>query len=126
MVKEKGTFEELSKNGLLFQKLMENAGKMEEYVEEKEDMESVDSNSSKPVANGAMNSISNNATNSTKPKEAKSVLIKQEERETGVVSTKVLVRYCMWFLFGAHSGFDTPKSFVICFSCLFISKCFRT
>lgn len=96
MVKEEGTFEELSNNGALFQKLMENAGKMEEYVEEKEDTESADTKSSKPMINGAMNSAQNNSTNSTKPKETKSVLIKQEERETGVVSTKVLVRYCTW------------------------------
>uniref|UniRef100_A0A0V0J0K5 ABC-type xenobiotic transporter n=1 Tax=Solanum chacoense TaxID=4108 RepID=A0A0V0J0K5_SOLCH len=38
MVKEEGTFEYLSNNGILFQKLMENAGKMEEYTEEKEMM----------------------------------------------------------------------------------------
>ncbi|KAH6788300.1 multidrug resistance-associated protein 1 [Perilla frutescens var. frutescens] len=38
MVKEEGTFEELSNSGVLFQKLMENAGKMEEYVEETEDV----------------------------------------------------------------------------------------
>jgi len=42
MVKEEGTFEELSNNGVLFQKLMENAGKMEEYVEEKGNGETVD------------------------------------------------------------------------------------
>nr|GEY59895.1 ABC transporter C family member 2-like [Tanacetum cinerariifolium] len=38
MVKEEGSYEELSENGVLFQKLMENAGKMEEYVEEKEEI----------------------------------------------------------------------------------------
>ncbi|XP_074334331.1 ABC transporter C family member 2-like isoform X1 [Apium graveolens] len=35
-VKEEGTFEELSNNGQLFQKLMENAGKLEEYVDDNE------------------------------------------------------------------------------------------
>ncbi|OAY74964.1 ABC transporter C family member 2 [Ananas comosus] len=35
VVKEEGTFEELINNGELFQKLMENAGKMEEQTEEK-------------------------------------------------------------------------------------------
>lgn len=93
MVKEDGTFEELSNSGLLFQKLMENAGKMEEYVEEQEDGETFDHNtSSKPVANGLVNTMQNNASKTNKPKEGKSVLIKQEERETGVVSLKVLSR----------------------------------
>lgn len=93
IVKEDGTFEELSNSGVLFQKLMENAGKMEEFVEEKEDGETVDQNTPlKPTANGLVNTMPNNANNTNKPKEGKSVLIKQEERETGVVSLKVLVR----------------------------------
>ncbi|KAL0305438.1 UNVERIFIED_CONTAM: ABC transporter C family member 2 [Sesamum radiatum] len=37
MVKEEGTFEELSKNGTLFKKLMENAGKMEDHIHENGD-----------------------------------------------------------------------------------------
>lgn len=90
MVKEEGTFEELSSQGQLFQKLMENAGKMEEYEEEKEDIEATDQkSSSKPVANGAVNDY---AKTENKPKEGKSVLIKKEERETGVVSWNVLMR----------------------------------
>lgn len=91
MVKEEGTFEELSNHGLLFQKLMENAGKMEEYEEEeKVDTETTDQKpSSKPVANGAIN---DHAKSGSKPKEGKSVLIKQEERATGVVSLNVLTR----------------------------------
>nr|AIU41637.1 ABC transporter family protein [Hevea brasiliensis] len=94
MVKEEGTFEELSNNGMLFQKLMENAGKMEEYVEEKENGETFDlKTSSKPIANGAMNDLRKNATETKKRKEGKSILIKQEERETGVVSWNVLMRY---------------------------------
>ncbi|KAJ1377910.1 P-loop containing nucleoside triphosphate hydrolase, partial [Sesbania bispinosa] len=93
MVKEEGTFEELSNHGPLFQKLMENAGKMEEYEEEKLDTETTDQtqkSSSKPVANGA---IDDYAKSGSKPKEGKSILIKQEERETGVVSWNVLMRY---------------------------------
>lgn len=93
MVKEEGTFEELSNNGMMFQKLMENAGKMEEYVEENGAEENIDDKTSKPVANGVVDKLPNNSSNTSKPKEGKSVLIKQEERETGVVSWKVLVRY---------------------------------
>ena len=92
MVKEEGTFEELSNNGMMFQKLMENAGKMEEYVEENGAEENIDDKTSKPVANGVVDKLPNNSSNTSKPKEGKSVLIKQEERETGVVSWKVLVR----------------------------------
>ncbi|GAU35883.1 hypothetical protein TSUD_383750 [Trifolium subterraneum] len=91
MVKEEGTFEELSSQGILFQKLMENAGKMEEYEEEKVDIEATDQkSSSKPVINGVVN---DHAKSESKPKVGKSILIKQEERETGVVSLNVLTRY---------------------------------
>jgi ABC-type multidrug transport system ATPase subunit len=90
MVKEEGTFEELSSQGILFQKLMENAGKMEEYEEEKVDIEATNQkSSSKPVVNGAINDY---AKSESKPKVGKSILIKQEERETGVVSLNVLTR----------------------------------
>ncbi|CAL5183715.1 unnamed protein product [Lathyrus oleraceus] len=91
MVKEEGTFEELSSQGVFFQRLMENAGKMEEYVEEKVDIEDTDQkSSSKPVVNGAVN---DNSKSESKPKGGKSILIKKEERETGVVSLNVLIRY---------------------------------
>ncbi|CAL5411679.1 unnamed protein product [Camellia sinensis] len=93
MVKEEGTFEYLSNNGVLFQKLMENAGKMEEYVEEKEDDEKASHETAKPVANGLTNELPKDAAQTEKKKEGKSILIKQEERETGVVSRKVLKRY---------------------------------
>lgn len=86
MVKEEGSYEELSQNGVLFQKLMENAGKMEEYVEEKEEVGETDTKASIPVTNGEL------AKDADKKKETKSVLIKQEERETGVVSFNVLTR----------------------------------
>ncbi|KAJ6979506.1 hypothetical protein NC653_027606 [Populus alba x Populus x berolinensis] len=91
-VKEEGTFEDLSNNGMLFRKLMGNAGEMEEY-EEQENNEIVDNKtSSKQVANGVMNNLPKNVSGTKKPKEGKSVLIKQEERETGVVNLKVLTR----------------------------------
>ncbi|CAK7350709.1 unnamed protein product [Dovyalis caffra] len=89
MIKEEGTFEELSKNGKLFQKLMENAGKMEEQVEEKENSENLDYKSSQPAATGK-NELSQKAGYTMKGKGGKSVLIKQEERERGVVSWNVL------------------------------------
>ncbi|KAJ9691138.1 hypothetical protein PVL29_013352 [Vitis rotundifolia] len=92
-VKEDGTFDDLSKNSKLFQKLMENAGKMEEQVEENECRENLSNNKSKPTTNGEVNELPKNAIHSNKGKEGKSVLIKQEERETGVVSWKVLMRY---------------------------------
>ncbi|KAK4349562.1 hypothetical protein RND71_032317 [Anisodus tanguticus] len=89
MVKEEGTFEYLSNNGVLFQKLMENAGKMEEYTEEQENNDN--DNSSKPVVNSETNGVAKEV--GKDKKEGKSVLIKQEERETGVVSWNVLMRY---------------------------------
>ncbi|KAK1277908.1 ABC transporter C family member 2 [Acorus gramineus] len=95
MVKEEGTYEELSHNGVLFQKLMENAGKMEEHVEE-DGEENQGQDTSKPAVNGesvTKDSLSKSANNEDKIKEGKSVLIKREERETGVVSWKVLERY---------------------------------
>ncbi|KAG6642050.1 ABC transporter C family member 2-like [Carya illinoinensis] len=94
VVKEEGTFEELSNEGILFQKLMENAGKVEEYKEEKEEVDTIDPKTSlTPVANGSVSDFSKNANPTNKVKEGKSVLIKKEERETGVVSLNVLRRY---------------------------------
>ncbi|KAL8468610.1 hypothetical protein ACS0TY_031707 [Phlomoides rotata] len=93
MVKEEGTFEELSNSGILFQKLMENAGKMEEYVEEEEDVGKVIDKDSETAVNGFENEASKDGNQTKKKIGGKSVLIKQEERETGVVSWHVLVRY---------------------------------
>ncbi|XP_068657301.1 ABC transporter C family member 2-like [Aristolochia californica] len=96
LVKENGTFEELSKNGVLFQKLMENAGKMEENVAEDEVGEVDVEKTKKPVANGVPNQVEDGlskSANGSNKKEGKSVLVKQEERETGVVSWNVLMRY---------------------------------
>lgn len=92
-IKEEGTFEELSERGPMFQKLMENAGKMEDYTEAKHDVANNDKNAPKSVANGVLNQKSKDTADPQKPKEGKSVLIKQEERETGVVSWNVLMRY---------------------------------
>ncbi|KAJ8449899.1 hypothetical protein Cgig2_029261 [Carnegiea gigantea] len=92
-IKEEGTFEELSERGPMFQKLMENAGKMEDYTEEKHDVANNDKNSPKAVANGVLNQKPKDTADPQKPKVGKSVLIKQEERETGVVSWNVLMRY---------------------------------
>ena len=86
MIKEQGTFEELSKCGPLFQKLMENAGKMEQEVD------SHDKNDVFPLDNGAIVELPNDLSYGKKGKFQKSVLVKQEERETGVVSWKVLMR----------------------------------
>ncbi|KAG6755079.1 hypothetical protein POTOM_040893 [Populus tomentosa] len=93
---------------MLFQKLMGNAGKMEEY-EEQENNEIVDNKtSSKQVANGVMNNLPKNVSGTKKPKEGKSVLIKQEERETGVVNLKVLTRSPVYAQFGeALNGLST-------------------
>ncbi|XP_073027940.1 ABC transporter C family member 2-like [Primulina eburnea] len=93
MVKEEGTFEELSNNGFLFQKLMENAGKMEEFVEDEEADGKIESDASKPVTNGLNIEVSKDENRTNKKKEGKSILIKQEERETGVVSWHVMMRY---------------------------------
>ncbi|KAI3958770.1 hypothetical protein MKX01_023446, partial [Papaver californicum] len=91
MVKEEGTFEELTNNGVLFQSLMENAGKMEEHVEKKEDLEKPEEKG--PLTNGEVNGMLKNDSQATKGEKGKTVLVKQEERETGVVSWNVLMRY---------------------------------
>lgn len=94
-VKEEGTYEELSDNGPLFQRLMENAGKVEEFSEENGEAEAVQT-AVAPLTNGNTNNLQMNGTDEKKAKEenkgGKSVLIKQEERETGVVSWRVLKR----------------------------------
>ncbi|KAL6198464.1 hypothetical protein ACLB2K_028253 [Fragaria x ananassa] len=92
-IKEFGTFKDLSENSLLFQKLMENAGKMDEHVEEKEHRKTDYQETSLPVSNGVVDDLPKDASYTKKQKGMKSVLINQEERETGVVSWKVLHRY---------------------------------
>nr|QWN59139.1 ATP-binding cassette C transporter [Rehmannia glutinosa] len=93
MVKEEGTFEELSKNGTLFKRLMENAGKMEEHMHENGDMMSYSRESSLISSAAELHEVPKAANSTSKIKEGRSVLIKQEERETGIVSWKVLTRY---------------------------------
>ena len=93
MVKQDGTFDELSKNSMLFQKLMENARKMDKRMEEKECSKNLSHNKSKPTANYVVDELSKNASYFNEKKEDKSMLIKQEEKETGVVSWNVLMRY---------------------------------
>nr|QWN59129.1 ATP-binding cassette C transporter [Rehmannia glutinosa] len=116
-VKEEGTFEELSNNGVLFQKLMENAGKMEEYVEEKEDFGKIDDKTSKPIVNGLNNEVPKDANQTNKKKEGKSILIKQEERETGVVSWHVLMRY--------KNALGGAWVVMILFMCYFLTEVLR-
>ncbi|KAL9224406.1 hypothetical protein vseg_000440 [Gypsophila vaccaria] len=91
-IKEEGTFDELSENGIMFQKLMENAGKMEDYSEENQEVEKNEEKAQKPVANGILDE-KQSSSDPKKSKEGKSILIKKEERETGVVSWNVLMRY---------------------------------
>lgn len=91
-VKEEGTFEELSRNGVLFKKLMENAGKMEEQMEDEKDDQLGDEKSPKPPAENGVAEQPANAGYGKKGKGGRSVLIKKEERETGVVSWNVLMR----------------------------------
>ncbi|KAH7568509.1 hypothetical protein JRO89_XS06G0008600 [Xanthoceras sorbifolium] len=97
MIKEEGTFEELSRHGRLFQKLMENAGKMEEMDqgEETNECKNFNQKNSMPPANGVseVNELPESTSYTKKGKGRKSVLIRQEERETGIVSWNVLMRY---------------------------------
>ena len=93
MIKEQGTFEELSKCGHLFQKLMENAGKMEHQADNNEGRDSHDNDIVLPLNNEAIVELPNGASYEKKGKLQKSVLVQKEERETGVVSWKVITRY---------------------------------
>lgn len=94
VVKEQGTFEEISRRGPLFQKLMKNAGKMEdEGGNENEEMMATEAKTSKGSAKETNPMSTGNESNYKKSKVEKSVLIEREERETGVVSWNVLARY---------------------------------
>lgn len=92
MVKEEGSFEELSKNGTLFKKLMENAGKMEEDMQENGDGMNISDELSLLSSSVDVDEVPKDANSTSKIKEGRSVLIKQEERETGIVSWNVLMR----------------------------------
>ncbi|XP_030479473.1 ABC transporter C family member 12 [Cannabis sativa] len=89
-IMEEGTYEELTKDGKMFQKLMENACKAEEKVDNNEICYQ---NIAVPDPNGVLNGLFSDASNSKKENIDEAVLIKQEERETGVVSWNVLMRY---------------------------------
>lgn len=71
---------------------MENAGEMEEHGAEKEDGIKYDQKNSKPAFGVLENGHKKDASYNKKRKGQKSVLIKQEERETGVVSWGILMR----------------------------------
>jgi ABC-type multidrug transport system fused ATPase/permease subunit len=99
-IEEQGSYEELMANGPLFKQLMENAGSIEDAVSEDED----EAHSSAAGANNVAgvkdspslkrrSSSKKDPKQSEKEKAAKSVLIKTEERETGIISYKVLARY---------------------------------
>ena len=92
IVIEEGTFEELSRNSKHFQKLMENAGKLEEQMEEKQYNKNPYQESPKSPNGGLGNKVQEDTSYARKRKDKNSVLIKEEERETGVVSWKVLMR----------------------------------
>ncbi|KAK3432694.1 hypothetical protein EUGRSUZ_D00217 [Eucalyptus grandis] len=114
MVKEEGTFEELSRSKVLFQTLKENAGKMEEQMEddeEEEEEKNVEEKTSKPAADTIVNELPENQDRGKKGKGGKLVLIKQEERETGIVSWKVLMRYK-----GALGGLWVVAVLFICYT----------
>lgn len=91
-VKEEGTFEEMSKNGKLFQKLMEKAGKMEEQIELTVDSESNCQRNSISDFVVVVNDSPKDESYLKDRRGGKSVLVKQEEREKGVVSWNVLMR----------------------------------
>lgn len=90
MVKEDGTFEKLLEHGTLFPKLMENAGKTESYGSETEYGPNFDNES--PQSSNIMHELQKDVTSATKRKAGKSVLIRQEERETGIINWNVLMR----------------------------------
>ncbi|MFS7898189.1 putative ABC-type xenobiotic transporter [Helianthus anomalus] len=91
MVKEEGTFEELSEKGLLFKTLMEKVGGMDDHVEGSECGTNIDYGSSKQYAAEVVGEPTDDQ--SITKKNRKSVLIRQEDRQTGIVSWKVLARY---------------------------------
>ena len=93
-IKEQGTHEELMENGLYFKQLMEDAGSMEDvHLDEEEDEANYGSRKVEKVLSLRKRSTSVKEKEEEKEKKAKALLIKEEERETGVVSVMVLERY---------------------------------
>ncbi|GAB4840687.1 Canalicular multispecific organic anion transporter 1, variant 2 [Ancistrocladus abbreviatus] len=70
--------------------ILVSEGKMEEHVGEKEHQQNVDHEPSRP---STLHEMQNDVKSSNKWKGHKSGLIKKEERETGIVSWNVLMRY---------------------------------
>ncbi|KAA0052500.1 ABC transporter C family member 12-like [Cucumis melo var. makuwa] len=93
IIVEEGSFEELSRNSKHFKKLMENAGKLEEQLVENQYNKNHYQGSSMPTEDRLENKFRKDTSYERKGKGRNSVLIKQEERETGIVSWKVLMRY---------------------------------
>lgn len=94
-VKEDGTFDELCRSSEIFQKLLENAGRMEEHAVENnlaelENSMIVEENREQTVNRDG---FEKNEIGPDKDKKKNSTLVRQEDRETGVVSWNVLLRY---------------------------------
>ena len=93
MIKEEGTFEDLARYGKLFQKLMENAGKIEKIEEQaEEDQDDIIQNKNLNILADSMEESTKYAGFTKKEKGAKSLLITEEERKTGTVTWNVLMR----------------------------------
>lgn len=108
-VKEEGTFEELSREGTLFQKLMESAGKLENHGGKNKDATHVHNQISE--RNELQQEFLKDTNSTSTRKSGNSVLIKQEERETGIVSWNVLIRYK-----SALGGLWVVMIFFICYT----------
>nr|AAF19743.1 Similar to gb/AF008124 Arabidopsis thaliana glutathione S-conjugate transporting ATPase (AtMRP1) and contains two PF/00664 ABC transporter transmembrane regions and two PF/00005 ABC transporter structures [Arabidopsis thaliana] len=89
MIKEEGNFAELSKSGTLFKKLMENAGKMDATQE----VNTNDENISKLGPTVTIDVSERSLGSIQQGKWGRSMLVKQEERETGIISWDVVMRY---------------------------------
>uniref|UniRef100_A0A9I9CQY3 ABC-type xenobiotic transporter n=1 Tax=Cucumis melo TaxID=3656 RepID=A0A9I9CQY3_CUCME len=86
IIVEEGSFEELSRNSKHFKKLMENAGKLEEQLVENQYNKNHYQGSSMPTEDRLENKFRKDTSYERKGKGRNSVLIKQEERETGIKS----------------------------------------
>ncbi|CAK9866172.1 unnamed protein product [Sphagnum jensenii] len=100
-VKEHGTYDELLINGPLFKELLEKAGMAENTVSDDADARAEDAVDGAPNRDMEIElapslklrlSSKNDAKEKVKEKSAKALLIKEEERETGLISGKVLSR----------------------------------
>lgn len=99
-IKEQGTHDELMENGPYFKRLMENAGSMEDVQSDDEEAPFTldgpggdEGNDSRKVEKAPSLRKRSSSVKKEIEKKAKTLLIKQEERETGILSVKVLERY---------------------------------